>query len=288
MPEHPEHTEHPDHPAPAGALLSGLLDELAEESAELDGLVGGLDEAGWDTPTPAAGWTVRHQVAHLAWTDRVALLSATDPAGFAAELSRGMADAAEYVQRGVRDGAGLPTAELLTGWRAGRDALAIALGQVPEGSTLPWYGPPMSAASMVTARLMETWAHGQDVVDALAVHREPTARLRHVARLGVRTRRFSFIVHGLAAPDTEARVELTAPDGSRWTFGPEDAADRVTGPALDFCLLVTQRRHRADLDLHAAGPSAARWLEVAQAFAGPPGQGRTPGQFGHRQFGPNQ
>jgi uncharacterized protein (TIGR03084 family) len=129
---------------------------------------------------------------------------------------------------------------------------------------------------MATARLMETWAHGLDVADALGVVRPPTDRLRHVARLGVRTRDFAHRVHGLTPPGEEFRVELTAPSGETWAYGPEDAAQRVTGPALDFCLLVTQRAHRAGLRLHAVGPDADRWLDIAQAFAGPPGAGRAP------------
>jgi uncharacterized protein (TIGR03084 family) len=129
----------------------------------------------------------------------------------------------------------------------------------------------MSAASLATARLMETWAHGEDVAAALGATREPTDRLRHVAYLGVRTRQFAFLSRGLSAPDSEVRVELTAPGGALWTFGPDDAPERVTGPALDFCHLVTRRRHRDDLALVAEGPGADRWLDLAQAFAGPPG-----------------
>lgn len=129
---------------------------------------------------------------------------------------------------------------------------------------------------MATARIMETWAHGQDVADALGVHREPSARLRHVAHIGVRARDFAHAVHSLPAPAEEFRVELTAPDGQVWTWGPEDAAQRVSGSALDFCLLVTQRRHRDDCALVAVGPDAERWLDIAQAFAGPPGGGRKP------------
>ena len=130
---------------------------------------------------------------------------------------------------------------------------------------------------MATARLMETWAHTTDVADALRVRREPTARLRHVAHLGVRTRNFAYGVRNLTPPAEEFRVGLTAPDGAVWTWGPQDAAQRVTGSALDFCLLVTQRIHRDDTDLVAVGEDAARWLDIAQAFAGLPGEGRKPG-----------
>jgi uncharacterized protein (TIGR03084 family) len=134
----------------------------------------------------------------------------------------------------------------------------------------------MSAASMATARLMETWAHGVDVRDALGRPSPATSRLRAVAHLGVRTRDFAFGVHGQTPPAEAFRVELTGPDGELWTWGPPEAAQRVTGPALDLCLRVTQRRARADLALSAEGADADRRLDLAQAFAGPPGAGRAP------------
>jgi uncharacterized protein (TIGR03084 family) len=134
----------------------------------------------------------------------------------------------------------------------------------------------MSPASMGTARFMETWAHALDVYDALDTTREPTDRIRHVAHIGVRTRDFAFGVHGLEPPAEPFRIELVAPSGELWTWGPADAAQRVTGPAYDFCLRVTQRRHRDDLELVATGADADRWLDIAQAFAGPSGAGREP------------
>jgi uncharacterized protein (TIGR03084 family) len=218
---------------------------------------------------------VAHQIAHLAWTDHVALLATTDLDGFLASISHAATDPGGFVDRGAEEFLA-PPAELLARWRAGRTALAEALAATPAGDKLPWYGTRMSPASMATARIMETWAHGQDVADALGVTRTPTDRLRHVAHLGTRTLGHGFAAHGRDVPDVPVRVELTAPDGRTWSYGPADAADRVTGPALDFCLLVTQRRHRADLALVATGPVADEWLDVAQAFAGPPGAGRQP------------
>jgi uncharacterized protein (TIGR03084 family) len=132
---------------------------------------------------------------------------------------------------------------------------------------------------MATARMMETWAHGQDVADALGVQRKPTARLKHVAHLAVRTRNFAYLLNDKAPPGEEFRVELQGPDGDTWSWGPEDAEQRVTGPALDFCLLATQRRHRDDLAVQAVGADADAWLGIIQAFAGLPGKGRQPGQF---------
>jgi uncharacterized protein (TIGR03084 family) len=253
-----------------------VIDDLRAESEELDRLTAALSPDQWALPTPAPGWTLAHQIAHLAWTDRSALLAVTDADAFQALVEKALAVPDAFVDQGAEEGARLPPAELLAGWRAGRNALDRALRAAPPGSRFPWYGPPMSAASMATARLMETWAHGLDIADALGVVRPPTDRIRHVARLGVRTRDFAHTVHGLTPPADEFRVELTAPSGELWAHGPEHAPQRVTGPALDFCLLVTQRAHRADLALTAVGPDADRWLDIAQAFAGPPGTGRPP------------
>lgn len=261
--------------------LNALVADLRDEGAEIDGLVRGLGREAWATPTPAAGWTVAHQVAHLAWTDQRALLAATDPAAFHAEVARfaGIVPPDrldELVDQFADEGAQAPPDELLAEWRQGRADLAETLLELPVGTKLPWYGPPMSASSMATARMMETWAHGNDIADALGVRREPTGRIRHVAHIGVRTRDWAYAVRGLAPPAEPFRVELTAPDGAVWTWGPEEATQRVTGPALDFCLLSTQRVHRADTALVAIGPDADRWLDIAQAFAGPPGPGRAP------------
>lgn len=126
----------------------------------------------------------------------------------------------------------------------------------------------MSAMSFATARLMETWAHGRDVCGALGVEQVPTARLRHVAELGVRTRGWAFVARGLAVPGAPVRVELTGPDGADWLWGPDGAPDRITGSALDFGLVATQRRHPDDTALTIDGPHAKEWMEIAQAFAG--------------------
>ncbi|MFE7029344.1 TIGR03084 family metal-binding protein [Streptomyces sp. NPDC057621] len=255
---------------------SSVIDDLSRESEQLDALVGELAEGRWALATPAPRWTVAHQIAHLAWTDRSALLAVTDAAAFAREVEKALASPDGFVDEGADEGAALPPGRLLAEWRAGRQALEKALRAAPAGTRFPWYGPPMSVASMATGRLMETWAHGQDIADALHVMRPPTDRLRHVVRIGVRARNFAFGVRGLTPPEEEFRVELTAPSGEVWSYGPEDAAQRVTGPALDFCLLVTQRANRVDLAVRAEGLDADRWLDIAQAFAGPPGTGRAP------------
>jgi len=256
------------------ALLGGLLGDLGAESAALDAVVAPLEDTDWRRPTPAEGWTVAHQIAHLAWTDAQAVRAATDPEGFVRAVADAGPRLGTQVDDAAADGARQQPAQLLDRWREGRRALRDRLAALPDGTKLPWFGPPMSAASMVTARLMETWAHGLDVTDALGQPPSVSVRLRHIAHIGVRTRDFAFAQHGLAVPAETFRVELVAPDGGTWSWGPEDAPQRVTGPAVDFCQRVTQRRHPADLALTATGEDADRWLDIAQAFAGPPGPGR--------------
>jgi uncharacterized protein (TIGR03084 family) len=261
------------------ADLDALLGDFAAECADLEHLVAPLAPEDWSTPTPAPGWDIFHQIGHLTWTDEVSILAATDASGFTRLLAEAAPKALTFVDEAAQVAAATPAPELLDRWRRGRTALADALRAVPAGRKLPWFGPPMSAASMISARIMETWAHGQDVADALGLTRTPTARLRTVAHLGVRTRNFAYSVHGKTPPAEEFLVELTPPDGTIWSWGPADAAQQVRGPALDFCLLVTQRRHRDDLALETIGLDAADWLTIAQAFAGQTGEGRTAGQF---------
>jgi uncharacterized protein (TIGR03084 family) len=262
-----------DQPTSRGRLCR-VVSDLAIEGDVLDELVAPLDEDGWRTPTPAEGWDVAHQVAHLAWTDEMALNAATDKEAWDASVLEALEDPDGFVDKEADRLAAIEPAELLARWRTGRARLAETLLALPEGTKLPWYGPPMSATSMATARFMETWAHSLDVHEALGVSPTPTDRIRHVVHLGVRTRNFAFSAHQLEVPAEEFRVELAAPSGETWVYGPEDAAQSVRGAAYDFCLLVTQRRHRDDLDLVAVGPDADRWLDIAQAFAGPPGAGR--------------
>ncbi|QBJ95643.1 TIGR03084 family protein [Rhodococcus sp. ABRD24] len=256
------------------ADVKKIVEDLRAEGDQLDALVADLTDREWATPTPAVGWTVAHQIGHLMWTDRASLLAVTDGEGFAAQLAEAWKNPLGFVDEGAEAEALRPPAELLADWRAGREQLAAVLESLPSGTKIPWYGPPMGAASMATARLMETWAHGRDVADALGVATQPTDRLKHIARLGVRTRDFAYSVNQLTPPSVEFRVELTAPDGTVWEWGPPDAPQRVTGPAEDFCLLVTQRTHRDDTALRATGADAEAWLGIAQAFAGPSGTGR--------------
>jgi uncharacterized protein (TIGR03084 family) len=257
-------------------IMETICDDLHAEHQSLDELVATLDEDAWSLPTPAAGWSIRDQISHLCFFDRRATMALRDPEEFAADIEHLVA--AGGTAASVVAGRAMTGAQLLAAWRSDGAALLALARTVDPSSRIPWYGPSMGARSFITARLMETWAHGQDVVDALGAPRAPSARLRHVAHIGVRARPFSYVINGKALPEAAVHVALTAPDGSAWEWD-ESAVDSVSGSALDFCLVVTQRRHLADTSLQVAGAAATEWMSIAQAFAGEPGNGRLPGQF---------
>jgi uncharacterized protein (TIGR03084 family) len=247
--------------------------DLASEHAALDAIVEGLTDERWALPTPSPGWTVADQIGHLAYFDRTAVVAIEDPERFATlrdELftaALGDPDSADELTLGEsRD---MTPAELLAHWRAGRADLLAAASRLADGDRVVWYGPSMSARSFLTARLMETWAHGQDVVDAVGAHRPATDRLLHVAQMGAITRGWSYLNRGEEPPDTEVRVTLDAPSGATRSWGPDDATASITGPLADFCLVVTQRRHVDTTELVVVGDDARGWMLRAQAFAGP-------------------
>ena len=259
--------------------LASLLEDLLDEQASLDEIVAPLSDRDWDRPTPSPRWSVTDQIGHLCYFDRTAALAIRDPDAFASEARRLMeaslvseTSGDEFTLGGFRE---LSRPARLDRWREGRAELAGAVGTLGERDRVGWYGPSMGAKSFVTARLMEAWAHGTDVCDAVDARREPTDRLRHIAQLGYLTRAWTYINRGLAAPTEDVRLELAAPSGETWTWGDTDAAsaNAVSGPALDFCLVVTQRRNVADTGLVVSGEHAADWLSQAQAFAGPPTDG---------------
>ena len=253
-----------------------ILDDLAAETDSLVAVVEGLEAGpeGIDRMTPSEPWTVRDQISHLAGFDMKARIAATEPERFMAELEADFADGGDALMEShFAAGRGLSPADVVEWWTRERRALIAAFRSLDPAKRIPWYGPPMKTRSSAEARLMETWALGVDVVDALGVNRPPTDRLFHVAELGVKTFRFSFQNRGMDVPETRVRVELTGPSGAVRTWNP-DSSDSVVGLVEDFCLVVAQRRHVADTTLQVSGPVATAWMTNAQVFAGPPGPGR--------------
>jgi len=260
--------------------VSDVLADLLAEQQSLDDIVAGLDASQWQLATPSPGWTVADQIGHLTYFDGTAALAVVDPEGFSDAMNLLFAaggtegESSDDITLGPYRA--LSPDELLAAWRENRAALASAGATLENDTRVAWYGPSMGAKSFLTARMMEAWAHGQDIVDAVGAEREATDRLRHIAQLGFITRGWTYINRGLDVPSTPVRVDLTLPSGDASRFGPEDAAESIVGPALDFCLVTTQRRHVDDTALVVTGPSARDWMEKAQLFAGPPSDGPAP------------
>ena len=260
-------------------IIDSLVVDLSEEQQALHRMLDGEPASTWTLPTPAEGWTVHDQIAHLARFDEVTRMCVAEPAAFIS-FRDGLEDLQIYVDSVGPENSHRTGSEMLQWWEQENSLLQTAALKADPTVRVPWFGPSMSLASKLTARIMETWAHGQDVADAMLVDREPTARLRHIARIGMLAFPNSFRARALDVPEASVHVSLKDPTGGEaWVWGPPGAVNSVTGPAEDFCLVVTQRRNVADTRLDVTGEVATRWMDVAQAFAGPAGEGRTPGQF---------
>ncbi|MDG4793441.1 TIGR03084 family metal-binding protein [Micromonospora sp. WMMD1082] len=256
-----------------------VVADLTKEGDELDEIVARLDDADWDRPTPAPGWTVKHQVAHLAATFRLAAMATAQPEAFQNLLTQLGDDFDANVNAALQPYLAAPPQALLGRWRAERAAAEGALAKVAPEHLVPWLVRPLPAGVLAAAGMMELFAHGQDIADTVGVRPHRTDRIRHLVAFAARTWDFGYLVRGIDPPTQPIRLDVTAPSGAQWTFGPSDATQSVSGPAVDLCLLVTRRRHRADTALVAHGPDADRWLDIAQAYRGPAGPGRAPGQF---------
>ena len=260
--------------------MRDICRDLLHEYRDLAALCETLAPSQWLMRSEFYGWTPWDEIAHLCYFDETGLQSATDPEGFArdaAALNVRM-ERGEEISAVARERYGsLAGPALLARWRLLHEGLVAALAKLDPKARLAWYGPPMSARSFATARLMETWAHGQDVWDVVRRRRPQTARLKHIAHLGVTTFRWTFINRKLEVPQTVPYVELSAPDGSLWTWNEPSTSNFVRGSAEDFCLLVTQRRHLDDTGLTHNGDSVKQWLLMAQCFAGPPADGPAAG-----------
>ena len=252
--------------------VQDIAADLQAEQQTLDAIVADLSDEAWQAATPADDWTVADQIGHLTYFDHAAATAVVDPDAFRASVEE-LFGAPHRVDE-LTLHRHLAPADLLAAWRANRQHLAEVAATLTDTDRIAWYGPSMGAKSFLTARLMECWAHGQDVADALGVERAPTDRIRHIAQLGVITRGWSYANRGMEVPAGDVRVELLGPSGAAWSFGPEDAGASVRGLAVDFCLVVTQRRHVDDTSLVVTGDIARDWMERAQAFAGGATDGR--------------
>lgn len=253
-----------------GLDYPGLLADLRHESDELVSCLSGLSAEQWRLPTPATGWSIQDQISHLAFFDDTARLALNDPERFRREANALIMGGMDFPDRIAAAYRTTASDDILEWFFTARRQLLAALDGDDPRRRVPWFGPEMSVASCATARLMETWAHGQDVYDTLGRCHPPSHGLRSIAHLGVTTFAFAHTLHGIDVPDQPVRVTLHSPGGQVWTWGREPSDNRITGSALDFVLTVTQRRHWTETALIVQGAVARRWLDIAQVFAGAP------------------
>jgi uncharacterized protein (TIGR03084 family) len=248
------------------AGLDELVDDLDTEQSLLQSLLRDLAPDDWFRPTPSWQWDVRDTVAHLADTDAVALDTMRGGPRALGVLVSSLASPEDVTLAGVLHGRRRRGPEVLRWWEDTSAAEREALRALTPADRVPW-GLGMSPRAFVTARIMETWAHGLDLHAALGVQPVDSMRLAHVAWIATRAIPYAFTVAGVEMPDAPVRVELTMPDGSTWSAGPADAADRITGPAGPYCRIFVQRlAPSAAPDVVAHGDAARLWLAVARAY----------------------
>ncbi len=245
--------------------VAELVGDLEAEQLDLQSLVARIDADAWFAPTPAWSWDVRDTIAHLADTDEMAIDTATGGPYAINDVAARAASGADVTYQGVLKGRAQPGAAVGEWWRRTSEAERAMLRSLAPDARVPW-GIGMRTPSFVTARLMETWAHGVDVRAALGVPAVDTDRLAHVAWLATRALPYAFSVAGREPAADPIRVELTLPSGALWVNGPEAAPDRITGSAGDYCRVFVQRLRYADTSLVIEGDAARAAIAVARAF----------------------
>ena len=259
--------------------------DFRDDSLELFALVNTLAPADFERGAQFKDWTVNDVLVHLHFWNMAVDLSLRDEAEFKARLTDVADAAAKGHLRAYENGrVALRGRELANSWMELAEDIASRWSEVDPRRRLLWIGPSMSARSAMTARQMETWAHGFEVFDLFGATRSETDRIRNVVVLGVNTFGWSHQVHGLPVPQKMPELALTAPSGAAWRFG-EQGAGRISGTALDFAAVVTQTRALKNTDLSVEGDIARIWMENAQCFAGPPETPPAPGSR-HRQDRP--
>ena len=261
-------------------MALSISEDLRAEMREFHAFLETLSPEDWKRETRFMGWTPWDVVAHLHYFDRVSLAAIEGEQAFAAHRDELMAAVSQgQTTKALQDRAfaGVSAEALLERWRAGCEALADALGACAPKTRLPWFGPDMGVPMFTTARYMETWAHAQAVYDLLGAERPHSDRIRNIVAIGVRTFGWTFVNRKLDPPGSPPFVRLVAPSGEVWEYNDPSDVERIEGPAVDFCMTVTQTRNVKDTALEVTGDVANAWMEIAQCFAGAPVDPPPPG-----------
>ena len=252
-------------------------EDFRQESAVLHDLLTRVPAGRRGETTLFKGWTADDILQHLHFWNGMAGLQVTDPDRLIGLIDQALTDPCGMHAFETSHLDGLSGTALLDAWIDGATVLADLFAVLDPKARLKWAGPDMSARSSITARLMETWAHGQALFDLHKASRPATDRLKNIAVLGVNTYGWSFANRGEPVPAPMPYIRLIAPSGAFWEFGDASEAERIEGPAEAFCQVVTQTRNVADTDLTVTGPNAQAWMARAQCFAGPPNDPPAPG-----------
>lgn len=261
-----------DRMAPRGADMQ-QAEDFRLESRNLAALLEGIGDKDFDRPTLFKDWTIDHVIGHLHMFNVAARATLESEAEFQvifAPIAAGLAKSHTFLERQFPWLDGLRGRALFENWRAGAEQTADAYAAADPKQRVSWAGPQMSALSSITARQMETWAHGHEVFDVLGVRRVETDSIRNIAHLGVSTFGWTFVNRGLSVPDPAPFVQLTGPSGAVWEWNTPQDDNAVRGPAVAFAQVVTQTRNIGETDLMVTGQTARDWMRMAQCFAGPP------------------
>ncbi len=259
-----------------GASSTAGLDQALDFRDECDALHAALENApaeAWAEPTQFKGWTFDDVLGHLYFFDHaseIAARSRDEVQALFRDIFQASATGVSLIDYSRRWLQGCAGSALLERWRTQYQRLAEIYAAFEPGQRLAWAGPDMSARSFMSARQMETWAHGQAIFDALGIDRVEHDRLRNIAVMGVNTFDWTFKVNRRDVPAVKPYVRLTSPSGALWEWNEPSTAERVEGSAVEFCRVVTQTRNVLDTNLAVTGDIARQWLASAQCFAGPP------------------
>lgn len=245
--------------------------DFKAESDALYALLKDKSDAELAQPTQFKNWTFDHVIGHLHIWNRAADLSLEGVAEFNVFIASAIEEMGKTSLRNFEEKwfDGLRGRELLETWHAFYPQVAARFSETDPKKRLKWSGPDMSARSSITARLMETWAHGQEIYDTLGVVHHDKDYIKNIAVLGVNTFGWTFKNRGKDVPGEMPYVRLTAPSGAQWGWGDAGGNNRIEGSATEFCQVVTQTRNIADTDLEVTGDVAVEWMAMAQCFAGP-------------------
>ena len=251
-------------------MLSQAEDFLTE-SETLFHAIEALDDSTLLRVTQFKCWTIEDVLVHLHFWNIAADLTVKDEAAFQEMVGGAVAALNETgsLREVENTHIDLRGVSLRKAWIDQVRDMAERWVALEPKARLPWVGPSMSARSAITARQMETWAHGMEVFDALGIEREEQDRIMNIVILGVNTFGWSHKVHGLSVPKSTPYLRLKKPSGQVWEFG-DKGAGSISGAAFDFAAVVTQTRALADTALEVRGEIATTWMAHAQCFAGPP------------------